>query len=118
MIYPVIHYNSLILKTLSWLSVTAFTAYNWSAICGNRRLRAVKIVYPLASFASLSHIFYSYQSQSLKVELFEKYVKTRALELFEDNKYLFDHSSFKRHVYFNEDLKETLNYVHRQANEH
>ena len=60
MIYPVIHYNSLILKTLSWLSVTAFTAYNWSAICGNRRLRAVKIVYPLASFASLSHIFYSY----------------------------------------------------------
>ena len=52
------------------------------------------------------------------MELFEKYVNNRAKELFEENKYLFEHSSFKRHVYFNEDLKETLNYVHRQANEH
>jgi hypothetical protein len=74
MIYPVIHYQSLLTKTLAWGAVTAFTAYNWSVICGNRRLRAVKLVYPVATLASLSHIFYTYQTQCLKVELFEKYV--------------------------------------------
>ena len=60
MIYPVIHYTELMKKTLAWGAITAFTAYNWSVICGNRSLRVVKLVYPLASFASLSHIFYTY----------------------------------------------------------
>lgn len=60
MIYPVIHYNALLSKTIAWMGVTAFTAYNWNVICGNRRLRVVKLVYPLASLVSLSHIFYTY----------------------------------------------------------
>lgn len=40
------------------------------------------------------------------------------MELFEDNKYLLETENFKRYVYFQEDLRETLDKVHRQANEH
>lgn len=60
MIYPVVHYNSLLAKSMTWGLITAFTAYNWNVICGNRRLRLMKIIYPVASLASLTHIFYTY----------------------------------------------------------
>ncbi len=50
--------------------------------------------------------------------MFEIYCDLRAKELVQENKYLFEHESFKKHVYFYEDLKETMTKVHRQSNEH
>ncbi len=50
--------------------------------------------------------------------MFDDYVDSRAKELAQENSYLFNTENFKRHVYFLEDQKETLNYVHRQANDH
>lgn len=50
--------------------------------------------------------------------MFDNYVNQRSQELFEENKYIFDTENFKKYVYFQEDLKETLEKVHRQANNH
>ena len=52
------------------------------------------------------------------MKLFDNYVNKRAVELYNENKYLYDTEGFKKFVYFQEDLKETLSKVHRQANEH
>ena len=52
------------------------------------------------------------------MRLFEEYTQARAEQLVEQNSYLFEHPHFARFVYFQEDLKNTLNSVHRQANNH
>jgi len=45
--------------------------------------------------------------------LFDNYVNKRSLELYDENKYIFNTDNFKKFVYFQEDLKETLEKVHR-----
>ena len=52
------------------------------------------------------------------MKLFDNYVNKRSVELYSENKYLFDTEGFKKFVYFQEDLKETLSKVHREANAH
>ncbi len=51
------------------------------------------------------------------MRLFDEYCNIRAQELIQQNSYLLDHEVVKRYVWWNEDLKETLVRVHRQANE-
>lgn len=57
---------------------------------------------------------YTYQIE--KVRLFDEYCNIRAQELIQQNTYLLEHEEVKRYVWWNEDLKETLARVHKQAN--
>lgn len=66
----------------------------------------------------LGKIYYDYSSNMYQVNMFDQYVSQRAKDLFEENKYMFQSDYFKKYVYFQEDLKETLERVHRQANDH
>lgn len=118
MVYPVIEWNKFMYQGLIWASTTAFFMYNWNTIMGNKRLRILKGMYPFLSVTMLGSIHYNYSLQMSKVKMFELYTDAKANLLIDDNMYLFDHPHFKRYVYFNEDLKETLASVHRQANNH
>lgn len=118
MVYPIVEWSKFMHQGLLWGAVTGFFVYNWNTIMANKRLRILKGMYPFISVFMLGNLHYDYSIQQKKVEMFENYTKTRAGILMEQNKYLFDHPHFKRYVYFNEDLKETLASVHRQANNH
>ena len=118
MVYPVVEWGKHMYKGLIWGLTTTFFVYNWNTIMGNKRLRMLKGMYPFLSVFMLGNIHYEYSVQMSKVKMFEVYTQTRAKMLIEQNKYLFEHPHFKRFVYFQEDLKETLASVHRQANNH
>ena len=118
MIYPRVNYNRLLYQIGFWAMTTAFYCYNWNVLNVNKRLRHLRNLYPVYSVGMLVSAYHSYFEQLQRVRLFEEYCETRAKELFEENKYLFDLPDFKKYVYFQEDLKETLARVHRQANEH
>ena len=118
MIYPVVEWQKFFYQGLVWGATTAFFVYNWNTIMGNKRLRVLKGMYPFLSVTMLGSIHYNYNLQISKVKMFETYTEAKAKILMEQNTYLFDHPDFKRLVYFNEDLKETLASVHRQANNH
>ena len=118
MVYPVIEWQKFMYQGLVWASTTAFFVYNWNTIMGNKRLRILKGMYPILSVVMLGTIHYNYSMQLAKVRMFEQYTRSKAKMMVEQNKYLFDHPDFKKYVYFNEDLKETMASVHRQANNH
>lgn len=118
MIYPYMDYWAMIKQGAYWMTLTGFFVYNWNTIMGNRRLRVLKFIYPPLSVFMLSKIYYDYSSNLLQVDLFDQYVSKRAKDLFEENKYMFQSDYFKKYVYFQEDLKESLEKVHRQANDH
>jgi hypothetical protein len=118
MIYPIVRYNGLIYQFSYWLFFTGIYCYNWNVLHANKRLRHVKNLYPLISGAFLYHMLFDYNSQLYKVQLFENYCKVRAQELFNENKYMLKHEHFKQLIYFQEDMKDTLNRIHRQANNH
>jgi hypothetical protein len=118
MVYPTINHAKAAFQLSWWGAVTGFFAYNWNVIAGNKRLSLLKLFYPVLSTMMLSYVYINYNTQYNKVHLFEMYCEKRAKELVEENKYLFDHDHFKRYVYFQEDMKETLERVHRQANNH
>ena len=118
MVYPVVEWNRFMFQGLTWGALTFFFVYNWNTIMGNKRLRVLKGYYPILSLGMLTHIHYNYSMQQTKVCKFENYVKVKALMHIDQNRYLFNHPHFKRFVYFNEDLQETLASVHRQANNH
>lgn len=118
MVYPVVEWSRFMYQGLVWGLTTSFFVYNWNTIMGNKRLRILKGMYPLLSAYMLGSIHYNYSIQQKKIKLFELYVETRANILIDQNKFLFEHPHFSRFVYFNEDLKETLASVHRQANNH
>ncbi len=118
MIYPYMDYWALIKQGTYWTFFTGFFIYNWSTIVGNRRLRALKVLYPVGSASMITKMYYDYSSNMYQVSLFDKYVSQRSKDLFEENKNMFQSDYFKKYVYFQEDLKETLERVHRQANEH
>lgn len=96
-----------------YMAFTGFFVYNWSTIMGNRRLRVLRYIYPGASFFMLSRMYYDYSSNMYQVELFDQYVSQRSKDLFEENKYMLQSDYFKKYVYFQEDLKETMERVHR-----
>lgn len=118
MVYPTINHARSFYQLTVWAGVTGFFAYNWNIIIGNKRLRLMKLFYPVLTSLMLTHVFTDYTTQYKKVDMFEMYCDKRASELVEQNMYLFEHEHFKRYVYFQEDLKETLSKIHRQANDH
>lgn len=78
MIYPYVDYWALCKQGCYWLAFNAFFVYNWSTIMGNRRLRQLKLVYPLASSLMIAKMYYDHSSSVLQVGLFERYVQSRA----------------------------------------
>lgn len=118
MVYPVVQWGRFMYQGLVWAATTGFFVYNWNTIVGNKRLRILKGMYPFLSVFMLGSIHYNYSLQQTKVRLFEEYTQARSEQLIQQNKYLFEHPDFKRFVYFQEDLKATLDSVHRQANNH
>lgn len=118
MVYPIVQFGKFMYQGTVWAGMTAFFAYNWNTIMGNKRLRILKGLYPFLSVYMLTHIHYNYTLQQAKVRLFEQYTEARAQQLIEQNKYLLEHPHFARFVYFHEDLQKTLQSVHRQANNH
>ena len=118
MLYPRMDYGATIKQLACWVGISGFYAYNWNVICGNRNLRLLKLAYPFYTLYMFQKMYYDYSHNSLQVKLFDNYVNKRSVELFEENRYLFDTEGFKKFVYFQEDLKETLEKVHREANDH
>lgn len=118
MIYPVVDWLKFSFQGMVWASTTAFFVYNWNTIMGNKRLRILKGMYPILSVFMLGSIHYNYSIQQKKIHMFETYTNLRTLQLVHQNQYLFNHPHFARYVYFNEDLKETMASIHRQANNH
>ena len=118
MIYPVINWHRHCYQIGYWAFFTFFCSYNWNVLHGNRRFRHFTNAYPFFSAWFLYEIYYQYRKELTQINLFENYTETRALELFNQNKYLLKHEHMKRFVYFHEDLQESMKRVHRQANNH
>ena len=66
----------------------------------------------------IASIFLDYSRDITAINLFENYTALRAQELFNKHKLMLEHGDFKKWVYFQEDKKETLERIHRQANDH
>ena len=118
MIFPVVNYKQLVVKASYWGLFTSFYAYNWNVLHTNLRLRLISYAYPFLSLLFLGDIAYSYNREFRRVRLFENYCEVRAKELFEQNKFMLNHEHFRRMIWFQQDLEETLARVHRQANNH
>ena len=118
MIYPMVNYHKVMAQTAYWLCFSSFYAYNWNVIHANPRLKFVRYFYPLVSTFYLSYMVYDYNLEIEKIRLFENYCQVRAKEHFENNKFMLEHEHFKRFVYFFSDMADTLERVHRQANNH
>ncbi len=113
MYYPSVSYSHYLMHFFIWCGMTTFFGYNWNKIIANRRLKLLKLSYPICSVIMIIRSYSSYNYEMQKVLMFDSYVEQRAKELFEQNKFLFDTESFKKYVYFQEDLKETMERVHR-----
>lgn len=118
MLYPRMDHIATLKQFGALAGVTGFFIYNWNVICGNRNLRLLKLALPFYTVFMFHKIYFDYSYNKHQVDLFDNYVNKRAVELYDENKYLFDTEGFKKFVYFQEDLKETLSKVHRQANDH
>ena len=118
MIYPYLDHWAMVKQCSYWAAFTGFFVYNWSTIIGNRRLRVLRLLYPVGSLSMLTKTYFDYSSNQHQVNLFDGYVSQRAKDLFQENKYMFQSDYFRKYVFFQEDLKETLERVHRQANDH
>jgi hypothetical protein len=118
MVYPVVNYRKYLFQAFYWAGLTGFYAYNWNVLHGNRRLKLLSYTYPFISAFFIGNMIINYNQEVAQVDLFENYCEMRANELVEQNKYMLDHEDFKRKVYFAADLQETLERVHRQANNH
>ena len=118
MVYPSFNWRRFWGGLVYWGLVTSFYTYNWNILHTNIRLRLVGYAYPFLSVWFLSNSALYYVNGMKKVRLFDNYVDVRARELYEQNRFMFNHESFKRSVYFDKDLEETLGRVHRQANNH
>ena len=62
--------------------------------------------------------FSGYRKAIMRINLFDEYCWLRSQELVKQNEYLLKHDDFKRYVWWEEDLKETMAKVYRQANNH
>jgi len=109
-----------------------FYAHNYNRLTANLRFRTLRNVFPLIN-AGIFYFAYryavagrsKYKTQIAKINLFDEYCWLRAQELVKQNEYLFKHegkrwamTDIKRFVWWNNDLKDTLAKVHRQANDH
>lgn len=118
MVFPTLSHRRLLGGLGYWGALTFFYVYNWNVFHSNIRLRLFAYLYPVLSVWFLSNTALYYFNTMKKVRLFDNYVDVRARELFEQNRFMLDHDSVKRLMWFDEDLQETLTRVHRQANNH
>ncbi|EGR33122.1 hypothetical protein IMG5_061210 [Ichthyophthirius multifiliis] len=118
MTYPSIQYSTLLYKSTALAGNLFLYAYNYNNYTSNIRFRTMRYFFPIVSFAIFGNIYWDYRSQLTRVNLFDEYVQLRSQELVKQNEYLLEHEDIKRYVWWNEDLKETLLRVHRQANNH
>lgn len=100
MLYPRLDHAAFYKQFACWVGMTGFYVYNFNVIAGNRNLKLLKLAYPIFSTFMFYKMHQDYRYNYEKVDLFDNYVKNRSLELFEDNKYLFETENFKRYVYF------------------
>lgn len=82
------------------MGLTAFYAYNYSLFVGNRNFKLLKLAYPFFTTFMFVKMHQDYRYNYEKVDMFDNYVKSRSLELFDENKYIFETDNFKRYVYF------------------
>jgi len=109
-----------------------FYAYNYNVLTANIRFRTLRNFFPLVN-AGIFYFAYrytaaqrsTYKTQIAKINLFDEYCWLRAQELVKQNEYLLKHEGrlwltvdVKRFLWWNNDLKDTLAKVHRQANDH
>ena len=118
MIYPIVNHWKHIYRSFLFGLTTLFYGYNWNVLHANPRLKLARYFLPVLSAYYLGVIVHGYNDEKEKVRLFENYCEVRAKELVESRKYLLKHDHFKRFVYFHNDLTQTLDKVHRQANNH
>lgn len=118
MVYPTFNWRRFWGGLVYWGLLTSFYTYNWNVLHTNLRLRLVGYTYPFLSVWFLSNSALYYINGMKKARLFDNYVNVRARELFEQNRFMLDHESMTRAMYFEKDLEETLGRVHRQANNH
>lgn len=102
-----------------------FYSYNYNALSVNLRYRTFRNIFPFFVAFIFADAYSSYRKQILKTNLFDEYCYLRSQELVKQNEYLLGHPGimiayvdFKKFVWWNEDFKETLSKVHRQANDH
>ncbi len=74
MYYPTINHTKFIGGVFFLGVQTAFFAYNWSTIMGNSRLKLLKFVMPVSTFAISSVMFNDYYKNMAKIHLFDNYV--------------------------------------------
>ena len=118
MVYPAFNWRKLWGGLTWWGLITTFYTYNWNVIHTNIRLRFLGYLYPFLSAFFLSNSALYYINSMKKIRLFDNYVDARAQELYEQNRFMINHESVKRTLYFEKDFEETLRRVHRQANNH
>lgn len=116
MSYPVIDHRRYFYYGVTLFGNLMFYSYNYNKITGNIRLRYLRYWFPIINFAVFTKVYFEYKNSVTRVNLFAEYCKLRANELVKQNEFLYDHEDFKKFVFWNEDLKETLEKVHRQAN--
>lgn len=102
-----------------------FYSYNYNIFTQNVRFRTFRNFFPFVVAALFGSAYGEYKQQVLKVNLFDEYCWLRSQELVKQNEYLFQHEGnnrnkkdFKRFIWWQEDLRETLGKVSRQANNH
>lgn len=118
MVYPVMNWGVLMIRCSALLTTSAFLVYNYNAFKFNPRFRLFRYFLPPFIALGVFHVAYDYHVHRTKIRLFEDFCKIRANELIWQNSYLLDSEEFKRWVYFNEDTREVLERIHRQANNH
>lgn len=118
MVYPQINWFGLLSKSSILGCMSLFYFYNYNLFQFNKNYRMIRYLFPITMSVMTVRIFRAYWLEHRKITEFEAYCKKRATELVEENKYLLDTPEFKNWVNYNEEMREVMSKVHRQANNH
>jgi len=118
MTYPTIENQKYLSKAMVLgLGLGAY-GYNWHRFTLNPRFRTIRYLFPVVWVGVFGDVYSRYNVQVKRAAAFDLYTQLRAHELVNQNSFLLGHDDVKRYVWWCEDFKETMQRVHRQANNH
>lgn len=87
--------------------------YNYNFFFRNKNAAALTKFMLFGTFVNTNFMIARYRKQVLRANLFDEYVQLRADEIVKEKTELMKSEEVTKYIWFEEDLKETLNRVHR-----
>ena len=89
--------------------------YNYNFLFKNKNAAALTKFMLFGTFVNTNFMIARYRKQVLRANLFDEYVQLRADEIIKEKTEQMKKEDVTKYIWFEEDLSETLSFVHRQS---